>query len=112
MVTFESGCKMPKWYADAWRLPKEERSKLRSKTFPGIAKAMVDTLIAEHGFRHHFATDTFVTFCGRSNLYVRDYVEFIEGAIRKVGEGRQVFEAINESSMCKICLDAVKRHSC
>lgn len=43
MVTFESGCKMPKWYADAWRLPKEERSKLRSKTFPGIAQAMVDT---------------------------------------------------------------------
>jgi len=41
MVTFESGCKMPKWYADAWRLPKEERSKLRSKTFPGIAQAMV-----------------------------------------------------------------------
>ena len=43
MITFESGCKMPKWYADAWRLPKEERSKLRSKTFPGIAQAMVDT---------------------------------------------------------------------
>jgi hypothetical protein len=40
MVTFESGCKMPKWYADAWLLPKEERSKLRSKTFPGIANAM------------------------------------------------------------------------
>jgi hypothetical protein len=42
MVTFESGCKMPKWYADAWRLPKEERSKLRSKTFPGIAEAMAN----------------------------------------------------------------------
>lgn len=39
-VTFESGCKMPKWYADAWSLPKEERSKERSKTFPGIADAM------------------------------------------------------------------------
>lgn len=33
---------MPKWYADAWKLPKEERSKLRSKTFPGIAQAMAD----------------------------------------------------------------------
>jgi hypothetical protein len=31
---------MPAWYADAWHLPKEERSRLRSKTFPGIAKAI------------------------------------------------------------------------
>ena len=31
---------MPAWYADAWNLPKEERAKLRSKTFEGIAKAM------------------------------------------------------------------------
>jgi hypothetical protein len=41
-VIYKSGCKMPKWYADAWKLPKEERSKLRSKTFPGIAQAMAD----------------------------------------------------------------------
>ena len=33
---------MPAWYADAWRLPKDERAKLRSKTFPGIAKAMAE----------------------------------------------------------------------
>jgi len=39
-VTFTSGKKMPKWYADAWRLKPHERAKLRSKTFPGIAKAM------------------------------------------------------------------------
>ena len=37
---FASGKTMPSWYADAWRLPKEERAKLRSKTFPGIAQAM------------------------------------------------------------------------
>ena len=37
---FKSGKSMPSWYADAWKLPKEERSKLRSKTFPGIAQAM------------------------------------------------------------------------
>tara|TARA_R100000951_G_scaffold494_1_gene2171 strand:- start:1228 stop:1848 length:621 start_codon:yes stop_codon:yes gene_type:complete len=37
---FKSGKTMPAWYADAWKLPKEERAKLRSKTFPGIAKAM------------------------------------------------------------------------
>ena len=35
---FESGKTMPAWYADVWHLPKEERAKLRSKTFPGIAK--------------------------------------------------------------------------
>ena len=37
---FKSGKSMPTWYADAWKLPKEERAKLRSKTFEGIAKAM------------------------------------------------------------------------
>ena len=39
---FASGKSMPTWYADAWRLPKDERAKLRSKTFYGIAKAMAD----------------------------------------------------------------------
>lgn len=39
---FKSGKSMPAWYADAWKLPKEERAKLRSKTFPGIAKAMAE----------------------------------------------------------------------
>lgn len=37
---FASGKSMPSWYAEAWKLPKDERAKLRSKTFPGIAKAM------------------------------------------------------------------------
>ena len=41
---FDSGKSMPSWYAEAWHLPKEERAKLRSKTFPGIAIAMADTL--------------------------------------------------------------------
>ena len=39
---FDSGRTMPAWYADAWHLPKEERAKFRSKTFPGIAKAMAE----------------------------------------------------------------------
>lgn len=34
--------RQPKWFADAWRLPAEERAKIRSKTFPGIAKAMAE----------------------------------------------------------------------
>lgn len=41
-VKFASGKTMPKWYADAWHLPKEERSRLRSQTFWGIAKAMAE----------------------------------------------------------------------
>ena len=39
---FESGKTMPAWYADVWHLPKEERARLRSKTFPGIAAAMAE----------------------------------------------------------------------
>jgi len=41
-VEFKSGKSMAGWYADAWHLPKHERAKLRSKTFPGIAKAMAE----------------------------------------------------------------------
>lgn len=39
-VVYKSGKTMPKWYADAVKLPKDERSKIRSKTFQGIADAM------------------------------------------------------------------------
>lgn len=31
---------LPKWYSDARNLPPRERQKVRSKTFPGIARAM------------------------------------------------------------------------
>ena len=41
-VEFASGKKMPKWYADAWKMSKEERARLRSKTFPGISSAMAN----------------------------------------------------------------------
>ena len=34
--------RQPKWYADTWKLSPEERAKVRSKTFPGIAKAMAE----------------------------------------------------------------------
>ena len=40
MITYKSGRTMPKWYAEAWKLSPLERSKTRSKTFPGIAQAM------------------------------------------------------------------------
>ena len=41
-VTYKSGKSMPKWYADAFKLPPKERARIRSKTFPGIARAMAE----------------------------------------------------------------------
>jgi len=41
-MRFKSGKTMPRWYAEAFHMPKAERAKLRSKTFPGIAQAMAD----------------------------------------------------------------------
>ena len=41
-ITHKSGKVKPKWFADAFNLPPEERAKVRSKTFPGIAKAMAE----------------------------------------------------------------------
>lgn len=34
--------RQPKWYADAFKLPPDERAKVRSKTFEGIALAMAE----------------------------------------------------------------------
>lgn len=34
--------RQPKWFVEALHLPPEERAKVRSKTFPGIAKAMAE----------------------------------------------------------------------
>lgn len=34
--------RQPKWFADAWKLPPNERAMIRSKTFPGIAQAMAE----------------------------------------------------------------------
>jgi len=39
-VVFESGKIMPRWYADSFNLPPEDRKKSRSRTFQGIADAM------------------------------------------------------------------------
>lgn len=49
-VRFDSGKSMPAWYADAWHLPKKERAKIRSKTFPGIANAMAEQWGKEDSF--------------------------------------------------------------
>lgn len=34
--------RQPKWFAEAWHLPPEERARVRSKTFPGVARAMAE----------------------------------------------------------------------
>lgn len=40
--TFKSGKRQAEWYSSLISLPKEERARLRSKTFSGIAAAMAD----------------------------------------------------------------------
>jgi hypothetical protein len=42
IVVSKSGKRMSKWYMDAWKLSKQERSTVRSRTFQGIADAMAD----------------------------------------------------------------------
>lgn len=37
-----SGANEPRWHMETMKLPKEERAKARSKTFPGIARAMAE----------------------------------------------------------------------
>ena len=44
---FESGKRMSKWMADTFNLPPSERARARSKTFPGIAKAMAEQWAGE-----------------------------------------------------------------
>jgi len=41
-VTYLSGKRMSKWYAEAAKLPPAQRAKVRSQTFDGIANAMAD----------------------------------------------------------------------
>lgn len=41
-IQFKSGKTMAKWYVEAGNLSKEQRALVRSKTFPGIAKAMAE----------------------------------------------------------------------
>ena len=41
-ITYSSGKSMDPWYAKTFRLKPDERAKERSKTFPGIAKAIAE----------------------------------------------------------------------
>lgn len=42
IVHCKSGANEPRWHMETMHLPKEERSRVRSQTFPGIAKAFAD----------------------------------------------------------------------
>jgi len=42
MYTYKNGRKDPMWHVETMKLPPHERTKARSKTFPGIAKAMAE----------------------------------------------------------------------
>ena len=42
IIHCKSGANEPRWHMKTMHLPKEERSRVRSQTFPGIAKAMAD----------------------------------------------------------------------
>lgn len=42
IVQCKSGAKEPRWHMETMKLPPKERSKARSKTFPGIACAMAE----------------------------------------------------------------------
>ena len=42
IIHCKSGANEPRWHMETMHLPKEERSRVRSQTFPGIAKAFAD----------------------------------------------------------------------
>lgn len=50
VITFDSGKRMSRLFVDSFKLPSDERSKLRSKTFQGIADAMANQWTQEDKF--------------------------------------------------------------
>lgn len=40
LITTPKGDRLSKWHYDSYKLSNEEKSKMRSKTFPSIAKQM------------------------------------------------------------------------
>lgn len=67
------------------------------------------TMIARYGRRYHLATNDYKVFCGRDSdaLYMKTYVEMVDGNVTHIGEGNQHFEVINPTSICKTCLKAL-----
>lgn len=65
------------------------------------------TMIASHGYKYHLATETFISMCGRDDLFVMDYVELIDGKVVRIGEARRQLGIINDIRICKTCLKTV-----
>lgn len=42
IIHCKSGANEPRWHMETMRLPREERTRVRSQTFVGIAKAMAE----------------------------------------------------------------------
>lgn len=49
IIECKSGAREPRWHMETMKLPKEERSRQRSKTFSGIAKAMATQWTSPYG---------------------------------------------------------------
>lgn len=70
------------------------------------------TMVAEkrrNRTRYHIATETFIPYCGKRNMLVRDYVRYQNGRIDKVGESFQILETISEGWICKKCMKSLKK---
>lgn len=59
-VKFKSGKTMAKWYDEAAHLSKEQRALVRSKTFPGIAKAMATQWGSVEKHYYDYTPDDFI----------------------------------------------------
>lgn len=65
-IVFGSGKKLPKWYSDGLTKTKsaEERRTARSKTFPGIARAIAEQWSIQIGWEENLLTDEERTILG------------------------------------------------
>jgi hypothetical protein len=80
-IFFGSGKSQPKWYSDGLTKTKtkEERQKWRSKTFPGIARAIAEQWVIQTAFEEDLLTDEELDIIGRDYL---NLIDKMTGGIR------------------------------
>lgn len=86
-IQFKSGKTMAKWYVEAGNLSKEQRALVRSKTFPGIAKAMATQWGSEESIQSeekHYADYT-------SEETVKDVMEVKQDLNTRFGKKEQQY---------------------
>ena len=73
-IYFGSGKSQPKWYSDGLTKTrsKEERQKWRSKTFPGIARAIAEQWTIQIAAEENLLTDEEWNILGRDYLFLLD----------------------------------------